>query len=355
MALKSLWRGLFGKGLWSDVFKAKYLKNILVLHWLCKNKVQCEGSIFWKGLLSLLPWLKQWLAWRVGNGEHVILGRDPFLGCGGNFRLFEELINYLNLQGFHRLNHIKKVWITSSRSTYWMMALDLGLHDNLAVEWDTFINNLNEGGIRLTNFEDSLVWSWDNVEGKVSVKKAYEVVSAHLSCPDHKWWFSLLWRWRLLLKLKVFGWLVLQNRLLTGDNLIKRGYYDPFVCPLCQIVEETINHLFISCTFAQEVWSYIVQGLNISTIEPLVAVEDAIFKWCLSGMVALPIFIAWCLWRNKNSPIFERKGESTARLSDKIIAYFLEYAEHKGKRRVRVPCFPSIVGNGVVGFFDGAS
>ena len=45
--------------------------------------------------------------------------------------------------------------------------------------------------------------------------------------------------------------------------------------------------------------------------------------------------------------IFERKGDPTSHLSYKITAYFLEYVELKGKRKVRAPCFPSISVNGV--------
>lgn len=173
-----------------------------------------------------------------------------------------------------------------------MMVTYLDFQGNLAIEWNTFINNLNEGRIKLTDLEDSLVCSWDNVNGMVSVKIAYEVVYVHLTYPDHKWWFSLLWCWCLPPKLKVFGWLVLQNRLLTGDNLIKRGFFGPFVCPHCRIDEEIVNHLFIYCSFAQDVWSYIIQGLNISLVGPLVSVEDTIYNGCLLEKVLLPTFIA---------------------------------------------------------------
>ena len=50
----------------------------------------------WKGLLSSLPWLKKWLAWKVGDGKQVILGKDHFIGCGGAYRLSYALINFIN-------------------------------------------------------------------------------------------------------------------------------------------------------------------------------------------------------------------------------------------------------------------
>lgn len=95
------------------------------------------------------------------------------------------------------------------------MASDLGIPGNLDSEWDAFISRLIKEGIRLSDKEDTLVWSWDNVEGMVTVRKAYEVVTSHPTLPTQKWWFSLLWHWRLPPKLKVFGWLILENKLLT--------------------------------------------------------------------------------------------------------------------------------------------
>lgn len=125
------------------------------------------------------------------------------------------------------------------------------------LECNTFIHRLIESGIRLNDYEDSIVWSWDRVNSMSSVKKTYEAIFDHQPILEHKWWYNLLWHWRLPPKLKVFGWLVLKNRILTGKNLIKRGLFGPFVCSQCKSDEETVNHLFITCPFAQGIWSNI--------------------------------------------------------------------------------------------------
>lgn len=57
-----------------------------------------------------------------------------------------------------------------------MVASDLGIQGNLIIEWDAFIVSLIKGGIRLIDKVDTLVWSWDNVEGKVTVRKAYKLL-----------------------------------------------------------------------------------------------------------------------------------------------------------------------------------
>lgn len=53
--------------------------------------------------------------------------------------------------------------------------------------------------------------------------------------------------------------------------------------------------------------------------------------------------------------IFEGNGSSFEQLSFKVVGFYLEYGEIKVKKRSRVPCFPFIEANGVIGFFDGAS
>lgn len=51
----------------------------------------------------------------------------------------------------------------------------------------------------------------------------------------------------------------------TGDNLSKRGIYGPHWCSLCYKSQETMEQLFVDCSFSQEVWDCILQGLNVST------------------------------------------------------------------------------------------
>lgn len=56
-------------------------------------------------------------------------------------------------------------------------------------------------------------------------------------------------------------WLAIHNRLSTGDRI-----WDPGVradCVLCTAQEETINHLFFSCTFAAQIWTALTTNLLV--------------------------------------------------------------------------------------------
>jgi hypothetical protein len=48
---------------------------------------------------------------------------------------------------------------------------------------------------------------------------------------------------------KFFLWLAENNRCWTVDRLAKRGLPHPEVCPLCDQVDETHQHILIGCLF----------------------------------------------------------------------------------------------------------
>ena len=65
-------------------------------------------------------------------------------------------------------------------------------------------------------------------------------------------------------KVNFFMWMVMHKKELTGENMVKSGFYGPFRCCLCQQAVETKNHLFIDCDFTQQPWVLILNGLSVS-------------------------------------------------------------------------------------------
>ena len=99
----------------------------------------------------------------------------------------------------------------------------MGLHGEMAYEWNKYFTGLRHRRIRLFEAEYSIVWSWENEE-YVSAKSLYEAISYICTNYNKKWWYKKIWKWHLPLKLKCFLWLCLENRILTWDNLIKHGW-----------------------------------------------------------------------------------------------------------------------------------
>ena len=65
-------------------------------------------------------------------------------------------------------------------------------------------------------------------------------------------------------KVNFFVWLLLKNKSLTGDNLLKRGFVRPFCCFFCLSAMETADHLFVECEFAKNVWEMVLSSVHLS-------------------------------------------------------------------------------------------
>jgi zinc-binding in reverse transcriptase len=63
---------------------------------------------------------------------------------------------------------------------------------------------------------------------------------------------DVLWHLPIPLKIKKFMWLVVQNKILTKDNLIKRGWCGSELCTMFPN-QEIVVHLFVTCRIAKQV------------------------------------------------------------------------------------------------------
>ncbi len=92
---------------------------------------------------------------------------------------------------------------------------------------------------------DKIRWRWDT-SGRFSVKSLYCFLQ-NGGVADRR--FVHLWKIRAPLKVKIFVWLVLGKRVLTADNLLKRGWNGEGRCTFCADGNETGEHLFLTCQF----------------------------------------------------------------------------------------------------------
>lgn len=59
-------------------------------------------------------------------------------------------------------------------------------------------------------------------------------------------------------------WPTINHHCWTADRLSKHGHPHPGACPLCDQAEETIQHLFVSCVFARQIWALILQMIGLA-------------------------------------------------------------------------------------------
>jgi hypothetical protein len=134
-------------------------------------------------------------------------------------------------------------------------------------------------GFELNNEKDTLLWSWDTKGGQVNAKQAYEVQLLEEVVVEPTYWYTELWQWQLPLKVKLFIWLMLEQKILTWENLVKRGIVGPSRCVLCGNNEENVRHLFVDCSFTKDIWYTIQKDLNFESIWEGGKIADCLQNW----------------------------------------------------------------------------
>uniref|UniRef100_A0A2N9ECT1 Reverse transcriptase zinc-binding domain-containing protein n=1 Tax=Fagus sylvatica TaxID=28930 RepID=A0A2N9ECT1_FAGSY len=132
---------------------------------------------------------------------------------------------------------------------------------------------------------------------------------------------------------------ILGYRILTADNLMRRGYQLAGWCCMCRRDGETINHLLIHCELAYGLWSFVFW--KFGTLWVLSGcVLDLFFGW-YNGLGKLhskvwnmvPPYLLWTLWRERNSRIFENTERMDSQLQELFSNTLYDWATAWGYSR----------------------
>jgi hypothetical protein len=139
------------------------------------------------------------------------------------------------------------------------------------------------------NQNDSRDWG----EAGYSVRMGYKNLLHDNDLPEKSAIWKEIWNSDGLPKINTFGWKLAHNKLLTGENMLKRGYMGPFRCALCNQDFESTEHLFLNCNFAKQVMHIVYSELT-PQISWSTSCRSLIGKWSKSYKGSLnkkPIFI----------------------------------------------------------------
>lgn len=97
------------------------------------------------------------------------------------------------------------------------------------------------------NICDALTWNCSNL-GNFSIKLAYSFIVGDEEKPNILEW---VWKITCMERVHIFIWKAMKQSLLTNTKRFWRGMSGVKDCPRCGEVEETMEHLFRQCSFAQ--------------------------------------------------------------------------------------------------------
>jgi len=113
----------------------------------------------------------------------------------------------------------------------------------------------------------------------------------------------------------------MHDKILTADNLQKRGWPHHEHCVLCNGPLETGLHLSLLCPFAKAVWSQVLSWENFDVQLPQQDPQCLATWWeDVASMVpkqerrtftGVLIYVVWNLWKERNMRIFKNEHKTS--------------------------------------------
>ena len=101
LAAKNVWNIIHGSGLWVKIAIHKYIYPMNILDWI-RSPVKKRNNISfcWKAILWAFDLIGNFLVWKIGSGNAVRIGLDPWSGCKWRHALPIPMLEKLHLAGF---------------------------------------------------------------------------------------------------------------------------------------------------------------------------------------------------------------------------------------------------------------
>eukprot|EP00253_Pinus_taeda_P033272 PITA_33272 len=230
---------------WERVCKPKShgglgLHDLEILNRVLGAKVWCRWL---KEIQS--PWAKLWKKKYAMNWQDTNLIR--MTRQEGN--LSSEDLASIQTDTINKgLRRVSDFWDQSRNNGKWGI-WKLPVYNEMSMlntQATTLKGLLEKRKILISTSDDQLRWG-KNKAGLFTLKEAKRIATG-LNLPSTNKTWKEIWDNPHWIKVKLFKWLVHQGKILTWDNLRKRGFVGPSRCHLCGQQEETTNHLLNRCS-----------------------------------------------------------------------------------------------------------
>ena len=168
----------------------------------------------------------------------------------------------------------------------------------------------------INNMEDDIRWRWTE-SGEYTTKSAYEI---QFQGTFSKLRIMPIWKAKTEPKCRFFAWTLMHKKILTANNLMKRGWTDDPICKLCTNDQETPTHLCKDCPFTKEVWELIKIWFSLTDLSSISTTGSLHNYWrrCrrkvdknqrrrFDGII---IYFWWNIWKERNRRTFQQKSLS---------------------------------------------
>ena len=256
-------------------------------------------SAFISGLRPLFSSTQHLFRPRLGDGARFRFWEDNWAGIGRLWDLYPRL---------HALTIDPVASVKSVFEASWFPTLPNSISDQRFE--DLAALQLAVSHIPVTaETADSWVW-----HGAIfSAGKVYHHLQELEGSSDSTMFLKcccIIWKRRIPLKIKLFSWLLLRQRLMTCSFRQRFCPGSSAECPLCGGVSEDCSHLFFECTFAQASWrAASTSSLDVSTAESF---WSSIARGSFRRAAEWNTIFAnlWAIWLHRNEVVFRGRSPS---------------------------------------------
>ena len=172
--------------------------------------------------------------------------------------------------------------------------------------------------------EDEMRWL-DSSSGKFSVKSFYQIIKGGREAVVPR---KLIWFSGIPTKVSFFVWTTALNRILTIDNLVRRGWVLVNRCCMCGMAAESVDHLMLHCVVASQLWALIFALFGLLWAQPG-TVSAALWSWS-RGRVGrrrqkawffAPHCLMWLIWLERNRRTFQDVSMPVFRLKSTLLSW----------------------------------
>ncbi|KAJ1257562.1 hypothetical protein BS78_10G005700 [Paspalum vaginatum] len=201
----------------------------------------------------------------VGNGRKASFWSDPWIN-GTSARLIAPTL-------FAKSSRKNISVLKAMRNNSWISHISPVSGASEIIEFVALWEALSEAHMN-PEVEDEISWHWTD-DGVYSTKSAYlaQFIGGHAKIK-----LLPIWKAKVEPKCRFFAWTLLRKKILTAENLQKRGWSNDPICKLCNQEPETIAHMFKNCVFARVVWAQLTFWLNLASL-PGIVQFSSVYIW----------------------------------------------------------------------------
>ncbi|XP_039065107.1 uncharacterized protein LOC120210455 [Hibiscus syriacus] len=287
-------------------------KHNVSCHSMDINKVFSQkDSWIWRGIVNNFfknddfgGCLRSHAKLQIGNGKSISFWNDSWLGEVPLKLLFPRIF----VLSSNKLGHVADFGSFELSGWVWNVTTRRNLCDWEVMQLVELLDRLKDIKL-IETMDDCMLWDGSD-DGLFSVKACRQALSSFHD--DSFQWNKCVWLGFVPPRVETFLWQLSHQKVAVRAELLRRGVNigDNFLCPLCNLEEESVQHLFISCPVSWVMWTKLIGfwgvRLALPSNPPSLLSSWEVLRPNSVILQFIPGVVFWSIWKIRNEIIFDK-------------------------------------------------